>query len=82
MKAKVKRSLLSLLIELAGYAGVVTLYFLLVLAFLGDWLQHLFESNRKLYAVVALGLISGQGLVLELLTRLLLSVLKSRVEDG
>jgi hypothetical protein len=81
MKAEVKRSLLSSLIELAGYAVLVTLYFFLVLAFLGGWLRHLFESDRKLYAVVALGLISGQGLLLELLTRLLLSALKPRMED-
>jgi NADH:ubiquinone oxidoreductase subunit H len=81
MKAKMKRSLIFSLIELAGYAGVVTLYFFLVLAFLGGWLQHLFESERKLYAVVALGLISGQGFLLELITRPLLSVFKSRVED-
>ncbi len=80
MNPKVRSSLRSLLIESAAYAVLVTLYFFLVLHFLGGWLNHLFQDERKLYAFVALGLIVGQGLLLEVLTRLLLSFI-TRAED-
>ncbi len=81
MKPDLGSSLKSLLIELAAYAVLVTVYFCLVLTFLGGWLERLFAGERKVYAFVALGLIVGQGLVLEMLTRLLLNRLKARQEE-
>ena len=56
-------------------------YFFLVLHLLGGWLERLFESDRRVYAGIALALIIGQGILLEVLTRLLLGLIKSRTED-
>lgn len=81
MNTKVRSSLKSLLVELIAYGALVTLYFFLVLHLLGGWLNHLFQDERKLYAFVALGLIVGQGWLLELLTRLLLNLLRARAEE-
>jgi hypothetical protein len=68
----------SFLVEFGVYGALVTGYFFLVLHLLGGWLLRLFQSNRPLYAAAALGLIIGQGVVLELLTRLLLAWVKPR----
>ena len=80
MDREVKSSLISFCIELLIYAGLVVAYYFLVLHLLGDWLQRLFEQERKLYAVTALVLIICQGLILEVLTRLLLGFIKPRTE--
>jgi hypothetical protein len=60
-------------IEVVVYAVLVVVYFLLVLRILGDPLEALFSSNLGLYAVVALGLIVVQGVVLEFVTSFLIS---------
>jgi hypothetical protein len=78
MKPEVESSLRSFLVEVVVYAALVTGYYLLVLEFLGAWLYRLFTTERQLYAAVALLLIIGQGMVLEMLTRLLLGWLKRR----
>ena len=57
---------------------LVTAYFCLVLHFLGDWLKHLFDDDKKVYAFVALGLMIGQGVLLEMLTGALLRAIRSR----
>ena len=80
MDREVKSSLISFFIELLIYAGLVVAYYFLVLHLLGDWLQRLFEHERELYAVTALILIICQGLILEVLTRLLLAFTKPRTE--
>ena len=76
MKQGVKQSLRSFALECLVYGALVTAYFFLVLHYLGDWLNQLFHSDRSLYSVVALALIIGQGLLLELLTRLLLRLIQ------
>jgi len=81
MNPEVKSSLKSFLIELVLYAALVVGYFVLVLNFLGGWLYRLSETNHRVYAAVALGLIVCQGIVLEVLTRLLLAFIKPRTED-
>lgn len=81
MKREVRSSLKSFVLELAVYAALVSGYFFLVLKFLADWLSRIFESDRTLYAALALGLILAQGLLLELMTRLLLGWIKARMED-
>ncbi len=81
MNAKAKRWLWPFLIELVVYALLVLGYFFLVLHFLGDWLYHLFEHDRRWYAAAALGLIVFQGIALEALTRGLLSLVKPREEE-
>jgi hypothetical protein len=80
VKREVKTVLLSFCIELLVYSALVVDYFFLVLNVLGNWLNHLFRDDRKLYAVIALGLVIGQGLVLEVLTRSLLAFIKPRTE--
>lgn len=80
MKKDAGGSWWSFLLELIVYAALVAGYYFLVLHFLGGWLDHLFHNGRRTYAAVALGLIVGQGFLLENLTRLLLSWVKPRRE--
>ncbi len=82
MKRDVENSLRSFLVEFVVYAALVAGYYFLVLHFLGGWLNDLFHRERHVYAGVALGLIIGQGLLLELLTRALLAWIKPRTEEG
>jgi hypothetical protein len=67
-------------IELPLYAVLVVAYVAFVLHFLGNVLFHLFREERKLYAIVALALIVGQGFVLEILVRALLGLIKGKRE--
>jgi hypothetical protein len=76
MKRELRNSLTSYLVELCVYAVLVVAYYFLVLHLLGGWLHRLFVQNPRVYAGVALGLIVGQGLLLEALTRLLLALVK------
>jgi membrane protease YdiL (CAAX protease family) len=69
------------LLELVFYAAAVTAYFFLVLSLLANWLQGLYEQHRSLYAIVALGLIAGQGFGLEVMSRGLLGWLEPRKEN-
>ena len=80
MQREVEHSLKSFLIELVVYAVLVTVYYLLVLHLMGDWLHQLFIHQRRWYAAVALGLIIGQGFLLEILTRFLLGYIRPRTE--
>ncbi len=61
----------SFLLEIAIYAPLVVLYFLLILRFANHRLTDLFLSNPRLYAFVATAAIVGQGVLLEWLTSLL-----------
>jgi hypothetical protein len=81
VNAKVKNSLKSYLVELVLYGAAVAAYYWLVLHFLGDWLHQLYQSDRKTYAGVALGLILAQGFLLEVLTRGLLALITPRNEE-
>lgn len=82
MKHQIGRSLKPFVLELIVYTALVAVYYALVLRLLGDRLQHLYQHDRQLYAVLALGLIVGQGFVLEALTRLLLRWITPRRGDG
>ena len=62
--------------EAAVYAGLVAAYVLLVLRYLGPWLQGLFLHQRLVYAGVALGAVIFQGVALEQLTHLLLRIFR------
>lgn len=70
----------SFVLEIAVYSGAVTIYFFLVLHFLGGGLKELFDTNKAGYAFVSLSLIIGQGVFLEILTTKLLSFMRSRTE--
>jgi hypothetical protein len=82
MKHQIRKSLKPFLLELIVYAVLVTMYYELVLHFLGNGLQHLYQHDRRFYAALGLGLIVGQGFLLEAVTRLLLTWITPRTEDG
>ena len=56
------------LVEMAVYAVFVLAYYFAVLHSSRGWLKELFDGNKSLYAVVALALIIGQVVLLELVT--------------
>jgi len=78
MKPNIKEFFKQFSVELLLYGVLVLGYFFLVLHFLGGWLYRLFVEQRSVYAAVALGLMLGQGLVLEILTSVLLRWIRSR----
>ena len=80
MKAEDRKTLFSFLIELVVYGILVAAYFFLVLHFLGDWLAHLDKRSVRLYALIAIGLIIGQSVVLEWVTTFLFRLLRGRSE--
>ena len=77
MKAEVKEFFKNFTLELLLYGTLVLGYFYLVLHFLGSWLERLFSQDRGIYAAVALGLIVGQGILLEALTTALLRLIRA-----
>jgi hypothetical protein len=80
MKIDTRRTLLSFFAELVVYSALIVAYFFLVLHFLGNWLGHLSKENIKLYAVVSIGLIIGQAILLEWVTTFLFRLLRGRSE--
>jgi len=76
MKNAPKVPVSSYMIEFVVYAVLVIGYYFLVLHLLGDWLFDLFQRERNTYAFVALGLIAGQGILLELVTSGLLRLIR------
>ena len=75
-----RKTLFSFLIELVVYGILVAAYFFLVLHFLGDWLADLDKRSVRLYALLAIGLIIGQSVVLEWVTTFLFRLLRGRSE--
>jgi hypothetical protein len=75
-------TVVSFLLELGLYAVLVTGYFFLVLHFLGGALRNLFETNKTTYAIVALALIIGQGVLLEVLSTALLGFCQRWLKRG
>ena len=71
-------SLKPFLIELALYAILMFAYFFLVLHFLTGWFKGLFDDHRTWYAFAGLGVMIGQAVGLEYVTRLLLAFGRSR----
>jgi hypothetical protein len=82
MKRKLTSSLRALALEFVVYALLVTVYYFLVLHLLGDSLNQLFHTDRRVYAGAALALIIGQGILLEILTRFLLTLVMPHREEG
>ena len=74
------RILKSFFIELIVYAVLVTIYFFFVLHFLGDWLRGLFDSSKLHYAIAALALMLGQGVLLEVTTTHLLRFIHAHTD--
>lgn len=75
-KIEVRRKLGVFVVELVVYAAFVIVYFFAVLHFLGGWLLQLETRHIHTYAVVALLLIIGQAVVLEMVTTGLLRFLR------
>ena len=63
-----KKLIRNFAIEVLIYAVLVVGYFFLVLRFLADPLEKLFQNNLALYSIVALLLILAQGVLLEAVT--------------
>jgi hypothetical protein len=77
---KPRHAVRSFLIELSVYSGLVVAYVFLVIRLLGNWLDGLFEHSKPHYAIAALLLIIGQGVVLEMVTTLLLKLVRRGTE--
>jgi hypothetical protein len=76
MKREDVRTLLrNFILELVVYGALVVAYSWLVLRWLKEPLQELFQSDLVLYALLSLGLIVAQGAVLDVITTFLLSLL-------
>ena len=60
-----------LLISITIYTAVVTAYCFFVLLYLRDWLKHIFDTDKALYALCALPLIIAQAALLECVIRAL-----------
>lgn len=80
MKKEAAKTLRAFAIELGIYALFVVVYFFLVLHLLGGWLFGLESQHRLLYAFVAILLIIGQAIALEIITTFLLRRLRGRSE--
>jgi NADH:ubiquinone oxidoreductase subunit 6 (subunit J) len=78
VKLKPSLAARSFLIELVVYAGLVAAYILFVIGLLNNWLHGLYDRHKLLYALVALLLIVTQGVVLEMVTSLLMKLIRSR----
>jgi hypothetical protein len=81
MKRGLKDLFKSFSLELPVYSALVTIYFFLVLHFLGGRLFEIYQHERAWYAILALLLIVAQGIVLESLTRWLLGLIRRKRED-
>jgi Kef-type K+ transport system membrane component KefB len=64
--------------ELLIYAVLVVSYFFLVLHYLSDWFKDLFDHDRRLFAVMALVVMIGQTVVLEVISSSLVWVMRKR----
>ena len=75
-KAEASKTFRAMALELPIYGLLVVLYFFLVLHFLSDWLRELHAKHTTIYALVSIGLIIGQAVVLESITTLLLRLFR------
>jgi len=48
------------------------------LRLMGGWMKEIFDTNKIFYAILALALIIGQGVVLDTVTRALMWLMKRR----
>ena len=80
MKKEARKALWAFGVEIAIYSVLVVAYFFLVLRFIADDLHDLEQHHIVLYAVVAIALIVGQAVILEVITTGLLRFLRGRSE--
>jgi Kef-type K+ transport system membrane component KefB len=65
-------------LELLLYAALLVAYFAFVLHYLGGWFKGLYDHDRDLFAVMALVIMIGQTVVLELVSSTLIWLLRRR----
>ncbi len=71
MKPKTKRLLRNFILEVIIYSVLLLIYFLVVLRFLGEPLNELFNQNLVVYAGATLLLIVAQSVLLDFITTFL-----------
>jgi uncharacterized membrane protein (UPF0182 family) len=64
------------LLELLLYATLLVAYFAFVLHYLGGWFKDLYDHKRNLFAVMALAVMIGQTVGLELVSGFLIWFLR------
>ena len=62
--------------ELLLYAVLLVAYFVFVLHYLGGWFKELFDQDRKLFAFMALVVMIGQTVGLEIVSSFLIWLLR------
>jgi len=67
----------NLLIEIIIYSVLIFGYYLLVLRWLDDWLMSIFNTNLVYYAIVGLGMILIQAVLLDFVTSYLMKFIKT-----
>ena len=65
-------------LELLLYAALIVVYFVLVLHYLSGWFKDLFDHDRRLFAVMALVVMIGQTLGLEIVSSTLIWVFRRK----
>lgn len=80
MKKETRKALWAFGLEMVIYSVLVVAYFLLVLRFVAHSLYGLEQRHIVLYGVVAIALIVGQAVLLEIITTGLLRLLRGRSE--
>lgn len=73
------KSIGSFLLELGLYAIFISAYSVLVLHFLEGPIKHVYDTDKTLYAILALALIGAQGILLEIVTSTLMGVFRRRL---
>ncbi len=66
----------NLAVEILIYSILIGGYYLLVLRYLGDWLNGLFHQNLTIFALVGLSMILFQAFILDLVTSFLMKYIK------
>ncbi len=64
--------------ELLIYAALVVTYFVLVIHYMSDWFKHLFDTDRRLFAIMALLIMIGQTVVLEAVSSALIWLVRRK----
>ena len=62
--------------ELVVYAALVLTYFAIILHYLAGWLKDIFDHDRRTYAVIAILLMIGQAVGLEMISSLLFAFIR------
>ena len=73
-----RRILRAFIVETAIYSALVSGYALIALHYCGQWMKDLYDHHLYWYAVVALGIMIGQGLMLELVTTFIFRLLRRK----